>query len=201
MAKGTRTTEDRRIKAIFARRLREARSARGWTQQYLADRLIEMGVKMDRTAIARVERGQREVRLEELVAIAAALDVALVYLLFPIDGDVRHLAGPDKKGRTAAWKIGPLVRLAPGREVNQVKARRWASGEIPLDPANYRTYRDQTPGDRIVSVEELSPSERQVVNEEKERLLRKMGVEIIHEPAEQPSPTKRGRGRAPAGKD
>lgn len=205
MASKKRTTEDRRIGAIFASRLREARKARAWTQGRLADELAQLGAPMDRTTLAKIEKGQREVRLEELIALAAALDVAPIYLLFPIKDDVVVFRADEKARGVARYNVGPLVRLAPELEVNQVKARRWAAGEIPLKPENYRFYREQAAADRAPSAEELSPAEQQVLYEENEQLIRKLGdpfgVRLVHEtePAEQASPPgKRKPGRASA---
>jgi transcriptional regulator with XRE-family HTH domain len=190
------TKEERHIGAIFARRLREARNARGWTQQELAAALGRLSAPMDRTTVAKIEKGQREVRLDEFVAFAAALDIAPVHLILPIEGDVVVRYIDRKREALRNEKRGPAVRLAPALLVDQVKARRWARGEIPLDPANFRFYRDQGAGERSVSAEELSPDEQQAVREENERLLRKLGVQVINEPAEQAPPTKRSRSTA-----
>lgn len=205
------------VSDIFAGRVREARNARGWTQQDLANEMGKLGAPMDRTTIAKLEKRQREARINEAVAIAAALDVALTCLLFPIEGDSVYRPPLDKEGRpmyhargapdaaaqarVRGRRDGPLVCLAPALRVNQVKARRWARGELPLDPANFRTYAEQTAGDHPVSSEELSRAERQILQEENEQRARKLGI-VVHAPGEQPppaTPTKRGRGSA--GKD
>jgi Zn-dependent peptidase ImmA (M78 family)/DNA-binding XRE family transcriptional regulator len=52
----------------LAARLREAREARGWTQQQLAERL-----GMARTTIVAIEKGERRLRSQELVEFASAL--------------------------------------------------------------------------------------------------------------------------------
>ncbi|HEX9943157.1 MAG TPA: XRE family transcriptional regulator [Thermoanaerobaculia bacterium] len=53
---------------VLAARLREAREARGWTQQQLADRL-----KMARTTIVAIEKGERRLRPQELIELASLL--------------------------------------------------------------------------------------------------------------------------------
>ncbi|HME03342.1 MAG TPA: helix-turn-helix domain-containing protein [Solirubrobacteraceae bacterium] len=186
-----------RVGAIFARRLREARNARRWTQQDLADAVDKLGAPMDRTVLARLEKGQREVRLDELVALAAALDVAIVHLILPIEGDITQQPvdeqGAPLRGRR---QTGPAVALTPTLRVNQRKARRWARGEIPLRPASFRLYADQSPGDILPSAEELSPAEQQALNEENQRLIRKLGIRIqeVDHPAKRPgdAPTSPG---------
>jgi transcriptional regulator with XRE-family HTH domain len=177
--------------AVFAERLREARNARGWRQQDLADEMGKLGMPMDRTTIAKLEKGQREVRLDELVALAVALDVALVHLVLPIEGDESSPIEGDKLPVHPTH--GPPVKLTPKREVDQVKARRWARGDIPLDPANYRSYAEQSPGDKYVSAEELSPDDLAALEAERERQLRKWGVVIEQEQG--PPATKRGQRR------
>jgi transcriptional regulator with XRE-family HTH domain len=111
---------------VFAARLREARNARGWTQQELANAMEALGAPMDRTTIAKLEKGQRQARVEELVALAAALDVSPLYLILPL-------------------RIDTTVRLTPKLTVEAIEALKWARGEGPLDPANERTYRFQAP--------------------------------------------------------
>lgn len=197
---GTQENEPPLVGEVFARRLREARNARRWTQQDLVGRLAELDAAMDRTVLARIEKGQRDVRLEEAVALAAALDVALVNLILPIEGDRLHQPVDEslKPLRGRAKRRGPLVRLTKGLAVNQVKARRWARGELPLDPANFRSYRDQT-ADLTVSDEELPAAERSAIREENLREMRKRGM-LDPAPAEL-SPTKSGRRRRSAGEE
>jgi transcriptional regulator with XRE-family HTH domain len=55
-------------KAKFGRTVRELRLARGWTQEYLANRS-----QLHPTYIGGVERGERNVSLENIVRIANAL--------------------------------------------------------------------------------------------------------------------------------
>jgi transcriptional regulator with XRE-family HTH domain len=54
----------------FGKRVREAREARHWTQEELADRSGLTSVQ-----ISRVERGAREIRLTTLLRLIDALDV------------------------------------------------------------------------------------------------------------------------------
>ncbi len=74
------------VAATFASRVRQSREGRGWTQEELARHLAEVGLRLDPTAITRIERGDRAVRIEEAVAIAAALRTPLNALLQPVDG-------------------------------------------------------------------------------------------------------------------
>lgn len=49
----------------------------GLSQRALAERLKAFGISIDATAITRFERGQRDLRLREAVAIASLLDISL----------------------------------------------------------------------------------------------------------------------------
>ncbi len=63
-----------------AANVRRLRKRRGLTAQALSDRLAELGCRMERSAVAQVERGGRRVYADELVALASALDVDLADL-------------------------------------------------------------------------------------------------------------------------
>ena len=55
----------------FGRNVREARLARGWTQEELAHRTGLAAVQ-----VSRIERGRREVRLRTLLRLVKALEVS-----------------------------------------------------------------------------------------------------------------------------
>jgi transcriptional regulator with XRE-family HTH domain len=62
--------------ARFGKNVREARVARGWTQEDLAHRAGLASVQ-----VSRIERGKREIRLTTLVRLVAAFDVDPAELL------------------------------------------------------------------------------------------------------------------------
>jgi transcriptional regulator with XRE-family HTH domain len=66
---------------VFGRRVREERQRRGWRLADLADAVAARGVTLHLTAYAKTESGEREPRLSEALAIAAALEVPLGALL------------------------------------------------------------------------------------------------------------------------
>jgi transcriptional regulator with XRE-family HTH domain len=69
-------------------RIRELRKRHhGWTQQDLADELNRVGAQTDRAAVAKVELGKRELKLNEVFQYALALDVAPVHLIAPVAGE------------------------------------------------------------------------------------------------------------------
>ena len=70
-------------KNVSGSRVREAREQRQppLTQDQLAGKVAAFGIVLDRTAIAKIEGGQRCVYDYELAALAAALDVDANWLL------------------------------------------------------------------------------------------------------------------------
>jgi transcriptional regulator with XRE-family HTH domain len=64
---------------VVARRRR-----RGLSQGQLAERLAALGYpKLDRSALSKLETGKRRIGVDDLFALAAALEVAPVFLLAP----------------------------------------------------------------------------------------------------------------------
>lgn len=126
---------------LFGRRVEEARKSRGWTQEQLAARLRELGVRSSRSTIAKLEgRGSRATlaKIEDLFALAAALGVPPVHLLVPLDDEAP-------------------VSLAPNVTVPAPAARAWIRGalvlpmlanvdytQIPLSELRANVYRELT---------------------------------------------------------
>ncbi|WP_430497870.1 helix-turn-helix domain-containing protein [Micromonospora trifolii] len=62
----------------FGAQVRRAREERGWSQEALARKLRDTaGIELHQTAIARLERGERAIRLNEVTALARILDLDL----------------------------------------------------------------------------------------------------------------------------
>jgi transcriptional regulator with XRE-family HTH domain len=57
-----------RVGLIVGRRIRDLRQAKGWSQEKLAEE-----ADLDRTYIGRIERGEKNIGVENLVKIAEAL--------------------------------------------------------------------------------------------------------------------------------
>ena len=66
---------DSNIKTFFGNRVRQLRKDRGWSQEDFAFR-----VGLDRSYIGGVERGERNISLENIELVAAALQVSLAEL-------------------------------------------------------------------------------------------------------------------------
>ncbi len=119
---------------VVAANVRHWRVKRALDQKGLADRLAGVGWNVDRTAITKIESGDRKVSVDDLALLAVALNVPLTVLLIPIGGgDVT--ATPDGRSKTVnrwwwfEWMIGnePL----PGRGPDTFGGE-WRSGAEPL---------------------------------------------------------------------
>lgn len=76
----------RRARRLLARRLRLLRALRGWTQEGLAAES-----DLHRTYVSSIERGRRNVGLDNLERLAQALGVSIGDLFS--DGDDQHSGG------------------------------------------------------------------------------------------------------------
>lgn len=72
---------DNRVQTHFREQLRAERERLGWSQAEMAKALSANGFPLHASAIAKIEAGDRAVRIDEAVAIADALDVELEDML------------------------------------------------------------------------------------------------------------------------
>ncbi len=101
------------VEATCARRLREVRAARRWSQAAMARGLSELGIPTTQETFARMETGARRIRLAEAFAFGAVLGVSPLGLALPADDD-------------------EPVCLTPYLTVRAGEMRRWAQGTGPL---------------------------------------------------------------------
>lgn len=83
-------------------------------QQDLARLLDTVGRPITSSALSRVEQGERRVDVDDLVALAVALDVTPNHLLLTEDAS------------------DELVELTPAVTATRERAWQWASGDLPL---------------------------------------------------------------------
>jgi transcriptional regulator with XRE-family HTH domain len=68
--------EENDAEHAFGKAVRDVRRTRGWTQEQLRRRLLDgYGIDLSKTAMARLELGQRPIRLNEVHAIAQLLGI------------------------------------------------------------------------------------------------------------------------------
>jgi transcriptional regulator with XRE-family HTH domain len=111
--------------------IRDARTRHGWTQHDLAGRCAALGAPhLTRSVLFDIETGRRnpatgkrrrEVSADDVVALALALDVAPVHLMFPIDDDA------------------PVALTGTLSERAEL-VRQWARGHHPLKGTERRMY-------------------------------------------------------------
>jgi transcriptional regulator with XRE-family HTH domain len=140
----SRPTPDRPLYAgeVFSVRLREIRERRGWSQTELAERLDDYGRPFQRTTITKLEtpghQQARNVKLEDVLAIAAVLGVAPVHLFIPLEDDVRvrlfEKSVRDDKGNVT--DLGVLLARV---------AREWVRGRGMVMDTNHRLFWSEMP--------------------------------------------------------
>ena len=97
--------------------LTELRKQRGLTYTQLAERLDRLGRPIPTLGLSRIEKGNRRVDVDDLVALALALGVNPSALLLPRP----HVGTGDD-----------VIELAPGRRATARDAWDWADGQIPI---------------------------------------------------------------------
>lgn len=95
------------------------RHRRGWTQQQLADAVAEHGGLLDRATVAKIETNRRSVSIDELLLLAAALNVPPPLLLVPLGSEDR-------------------VEVTPRSRVHPHLALEWLCGDEPLAESDGR---------------------------------------------------------------
>ncbi len=111
---GTRAVERGPVARAVAENVRAIRDRRRLSQQQLAAELGRLGRPMQASAVAKIESGDRRVDVDDLAALAVALNVPVARLLLP---DVSE----DEP-----------VEVTPGRAVPMWSAWQWATGEHSL---------------------------------------------------------------------
>lgn len=99
------------ISRYVAANVARIRTARGLSTTRLSAALKEIGASIPATGITRIEKGERRVDTDDLVALAKVLNVSPLNLLLPEEGPCH---------------VAPNVTTTPEQ------AWRWASGEGPL---------------------------------------------------------------------
>ena len=120
--------------AQVAANVERIRKARQLHQKDLSVRLGEIGRPMLPTVISKIERGERRVDVDDLVALAIALNVSPAALLLPPEWD-------------DSW-----VKLTPDHEVRAKVAWQWIEGRAPASKFGE---------DDVAAVEDDDDSERE----------------------------------------
>lgn len=111
------------VPETIASRVEAVRERRGYSLRELSRRLDEVGHSMDATALMRLERGERRITIDDLLAVALALDVPPVALFVPID-------------------TGEAVRVTADMTMDPLQLLLWVSGEGPPEADYMDAYGD-----------------------------------------------------------
>ncbi len=132
---------------VLAELLPQIRARAGdMSAQQLADRVHELGGRLDRAAISKIESKSRNVSLDEALLLAVALDVAPVHLFLPRDD-------------AAAVALTPAMSA-----VNTVEAREWLRGHEQLSGLADKPYRTEVPDSEWERTRQPSPRELDAAN-------------------------------------
>jgi transcriptional regulator with XRE-family HTH domain len=100
----------------FGNAVRKRRAALGISQRGFSELLMEKtGVKLDPSAVTRIERGQRELKLSEALAIATVLDVK-------VDTLTRHIEPAESPGLIEVRDAYQQLRNAHATVLAQIEA-------------------------------------------------------------------------------
>jgi transcriptional regulator with XRE-family HTH domain len=129
---------------VVAEQMRALRTARGISAAKLAEQMAAEGVSFDKTVVANLELGRRRfVTVQELLGLAATLNVAPVHLLVPplpsplwgYPGQSRSPDDPNDPNdeQTYYW-------VTPTTAVPVYRARQFVRGSHPLPGADPRPF-------------------------------------------------------------
>lgn len=93
---------DETISGRIGDQVLRAREARGLSQRGLERVLADIGYRLGNVAISRIETGSRRANVDDVIALALALDVTPVDLLLPLG---RAATVPLPTGERATWDV------------------------------------------------------------------------------------------------
>lgn len=101
----------------FGARIRKLRDEYETTQALLAQMVEDHGVKLDPSAIARLEKGERSIRLNEAVAFASSFRMTVDELLRPALPPDEQVREAEKHLQRAKWRaLSALVEHESAEE-------------------------------------------------------------------------------------
>ncbi|MEV0248733.1 XRE family transcriptional regulator [Nocardia sp. NPDC050712] len=121
------TQTDDELDSLVRKRIRALRVAQGWSLEDLATR-----AHVSQSTLSRIENGQRRLALDQLVALARALDTTLDQLVETASDDVITSPMIDATHGTMRWP----VKADPG----MVVMRQRLTDPPPSNPARLRAH-------------------------------------------------------------
>ncbi|MFD3503721.1 helix-turn-helix domain-containing protein [Streptomyces sp. NPDC058678] len=140
--------------AQVARNIERVRKARQLKQKDVSDRLRKAGRPLLATVVSKVERGERRIDVDDLVAFALALNVSPLALLLPPRGNGNPYI-PLTDGVTAtlaeAWDWATGVHALPERPGEKASQEKQEAYEL-LSHSQEQRYVKRKPAGRAVDV-------------------------------------------------
>lgn len=104
--RGRKRKPPARVRDVIADRVRTLRHARGWSQQGLAAEMSTTGYPVGRVTVANIENAGRAktITVDDLHALALALEVAPADLVCPVDDDAGVEVTPGRVFVAAQWR-------------------------------------------------------------------------------------------------
>lgn len=157
---------------IIGRRIKELRTARGWSGRQLAEECRKIGGEISDNVIENIEgkRRRRDVTVEELFVLAVALDAPPLRLLIP-DSDTEMAVTPDLSVdpmRLVMWMNG----AEPAAGLPKVRFNK-AAAPIALYREAHEAIEAAKNADRAVSMARGTDDE-QAAREQRDNALRRM---------------------------
>lgn len=129
----------------IAGQLRPVRERRRYTQAELAAAVTQIGHPMHQTQVAKIERGERRATIDDVFALAAALDVSPLALILPRSNEGVRIGHVAVRGDDAwSWVLAqvPLTRYV-------VAGTTWENPSYRAEDLAGRTLTDKEADDRI----------------------------------------------------
>ena len=127
--------------------IKAIRKERGLDLADVSERLDELGQPISVSGLSKIELGQRRVDVDDLVALALALDVSPSRLLLPGTADKAQLMlAPNAEAtEEMAWKWAMGVEMLPelwADHSSLARIRRWLEENRPYDPLDGPTMNE-----------------------------------------------------------
>jgi transcriptional regulator with XRE-family HTH domain len=147
LSKGAKT-DNRRPSDVIRRRLREVRDGQGLTREKLSDRLEAIGYPIEALTLARIEGGRiKRLSVDDVFALAYALDVSPLFLMLPYGGKL-----DDYDGQTV-WLSDTTVEIAANvPPVGSHMLRWWLRGRETLPGQDSSRFNRELPPDELESL-------------------------------------------------
>lgn len=139
---------DNRPSNVIRRRLRELRGTRRLTRGQLSERLEAIGYPIEALTLARIEGGRtKRLSVDDVFALAYALNVSPLFLALPYGGETR-----DYEGQTV-WLSNETVEVATQvQPISPDQLRDWLRGAEPLPGQNRADFYRELPPDELSRV-------------------------------------------------